>query len=142
MSDPVENSLIPTERSPVELLGVTRVSADTEEAPMLGNYDNNINISKGSSNSNITTANNNNNSNNNTGNNYEQAVPPLREEQELAKAMNSMEFEPATTEQVIGTQNIQSGRNSCLETAFWALGKVGVDLCFLQETKLTEGIYT
>ena len=44
---------------------------------------------------------------------------------------------------VIRTWNIQSGRNACLETALqvlWALGKVGVDLCFLTETKLTEDI--
>ena len=29
-----------------------------------------------------------------------------------------------------------------METALWALGKVGVDLCFLTETKVTDGIYT
>ena len=38
--------------------------------------------------------------------------------------------------------NIQSGRNTRLETALWALGKMGVDLCFLTETKVTDGIYT
>ena len=32
--------------------------------------------------------------------------------------------------------------NACLETALQALDMVGVDLCFLTETKLTKGIYT
>ena len=38
--------------------------------------------------------------------------------------------------------NIQSERCICLETAHWALGIVGLDLCFLTEKKLTKGIYT
>jgi len=43
---------------------------------------------------------------------------------------------------VIGTWNIQSGRNCRLETALRALGVVGVDLAFVTETKLMDGIYT
>jgi len=45
-------------------------------------------------------------------------------------AVNSSESIPATTEIVIGTWNIQSGRNCRLETALRALGVVGVDLAF------------
>ena len=133
-----ENTLIPPGRSPTELSGVTSVPAGTAEAPMLGNFGTSCNIDDDSS-SNITIDDN---SISNTGNNYEQATPPLGEEPDLATAMDSTESEPATTELVIGTWNIQSGRNTRLETALRALGKVGVDLCFLTETKLTEGIYT
>ena len=42
----------------------------------------------------------------------------------------------------IATWNIQSGRNSRLETALRALKKMNVDLAFLTEAKLTAGIYT
>ena len=64
------------------------------------------------------------------------------EERDLPTTMDQAESEPATTELVIGTWNTQSGRNTRLETALWVLGKVGVDLCFLTETKVTDGIYT
>ena len=56
--------------------------------------------------------------------------------------MEPAESEPTNKELVIGTWNIQSGRSTRLETTLWALGKVGVDLCFLTETKLMGGIYT
>ena len=69
----------------------------------------------------------------------EQTVP--MEGQDLPTTMKPAKSKPAT-ELVIGTWNIQSGRNTCLETALRALSIVGVDVCFLTETKLTAGIYT
>ena len=61
----------------------------------------------------------------------------------MATTLNSAtDSELAIAELVIGTWNIQSGRNTCLETALRALSIVGVDLCFLTETKVTNGIYT
>ena len=54
--------------------------------------------------------------------------------------VNSSQSLPATTEIVIGIWNIQSGRNYRLESALRALGIVGVDLAFLMETNLTDGI--
>jgi len=53
------------------------------------------------------------------------------EGQDLPTAVDPTVSEPATTELVIGTWNIQSGRNIRLETALRALSIVGVDLCFL-----------
>ena len=72
----------------------------------------------------------------------EQAVPPIEEVQDLPTTMKPAESKPTNKELVIGTWNIQSGRSTRLETAFWALGIVGMDLCFLTETKLMGGIYT
>ena len=68
----------------------------------------NININNSSSNiaandSNMTTT--------------EQAAPPLVEEQDLPTTVDPAESEPANKELVIGTWNIQSGRNARLETA-------------------------
>jgi hypothetical protein len=42
----------------------------------------------------------------------------------------------------IATCNIQSGRNSQLEMALRALRLINVDLCFLTEAKLMDGIST
>ena len=95
---------------------------------------NNININNGSSSSNIAA---NNDSNMRT---TEQAVP--MEGQDLPTTMKPAESEPFNKELVIGTWNIQTGKNTRLETALWALSIVGVDLCFRTETKLTNGIYT
>ena len=72
----------------------------------------------------------------------EQAAPPLVEEQDLPTTVEPAESKPANKKLVIGTWNIQSGRNARLETALRALGIVGVDLCFFTETKLIEGVYT
>mmetsp|Transcript_54121 Transcript_54121/g.58696 ORF Transcript_54121/g.58696 Transcript_54121/m.58696 type:complete len:103 (+) Transcript_54121:233-541(+) len=69
----------------------------------------------------------------------EQIVPT--EGQDLPTTMKPAEPKPANKELVIWTWNIQSGRSTRLETALWALGKVGVDLGFLTETKLNEGSY-
>ena len=49
---------------------------------------------------------------------------------------------PDTTRITIATYNIQSGRNSRLEFACRALEKMNVDLCFLMEAKLTDGIHS
>ena len=70
----------------------------------------------------------------------EQTVPP--EGQDLPTTVKPTESEPTNKELVIGTWNILSGRNTHLETTLRALSKVGVDICFLTETKLTDGIYT
>ena len=70
----------------------------------------------------------------------EQTVPT--EGQDLPTTMKPAESEPTNKEIVIGTWNIQSGRSTRLETALRALSIVGVDLCFLTETKLTNGIHT
>ena len=70
----------------------------------------------------------------------EQAVPT--EGQDLPTTMKPAESKPTSKELVIGTWNIQSGTSTCLETALPALSIVGVDLCFLLETKMTKGIYT
>jgi len=112
------------------------LSTSADEAPTLGNTNINININAESS-SNVTIEIN---SNSNGGNNG-QSTPPGEPDADVT-AVNSSESLPATTEIVIGTWNIQSGRNSRLETALRALGVVGVDLAFLTETKLTDGIYT
>mmetsp|Transcript_4235 Transcript_4235/g.9583 ORF Transcript_4235/g.9583 Transcript_4235/m.9583 type:complete len:273 (+) Transcript_4235:12554-13372(+) len=42
----------------------------------------------------------------------------------------------------IATWNIQSGRNNGLESSSQVMVSMGVDIGFLQETKLTQGIYT
>ena len=42
----------------------------------------------------------------------------------------------------LATWNIRSGRKNGLETALRAMRSMGVDIGFLQETKLTGGIYT
>ena len=42
---------------------------------------------------------------------------------------------------MIGILNIQSGRNSCLETPLRALSVVGMDIGCLQETRLTNNVY-
>ena len=70
----------------------------------------------------------------------EQTVP--MEGQDLSSTMKPTESKPINKELVIGTWNIQSGRRTRLEIALQALSIVEVDLCFLTETKLTNGIYT
>ena len=118
--------------------GVTGVpTAGTPEAQMLGNNTTNININIGD-NSNVTININSNGGNINSG----QATPPTEEPPADATATNPPESLPDKAEIVIGTWNIQNGRNTRLETALRALSVVGVDICFLQETKLTDGIYT
>ena len=112
------------------------LSTGADEAPTLGNTNINININAESS-SNVAIEIN---TNSNGGNNG-QSTPPGEPNADVTAA-NSSESLPATTDIVIGTWNIQSGRNSRLETALRALGAVGVDLAFLTETKLTDGIYT
>ena len=42
----------------------------------------------------------------------------------------------------LATWNIRSGRKNGLESALRAMASLGVDIGFLQETKLTQGIYT
>ena len=111
---------------------VTGASTDTMEALLVSGIQN-ININDGSS-SNIAADND---SNMRT---MEQTVP--RRGQDLPTTMKPAESEPANKELVIGTWNIQSGRSTRLETALWALSIVGVDICFLTETKLTASIYT
>ena len=64
------------------------------------------------------------------------------EGQNLPTTTKPAESKPTNKEIVIGTWNIQSGRSTRLETALQALSIVGVDLCFLTETKLTNGIHT
>ena len=99
----------------MELSGA-RVAVDT--APTLGNpINNNFNNFEINNSSNIIVNTDSIDSTTNE-NNYEQAAPPLGEEQDLATTMNSpTESKPATVELVIGTWNIQSGRNTRLETA-------------------------
>ena len=104
---------------------------------MLGNNTTTINITIGD-NSNVTINLNSNGGSVNSG----QEVPPTEEPTADAMATNPSESLPNTAEIVIGTWNIQNGRNTRLETALRALGVVGVDIGFLQETKLTDGIYT
>ena len=41
-----------------------------------------------------------------------------------------------------GTYNIHNGRNGGLEAALWGMSQANMDLGILQETKLTDGIYT
>ena len=41
-----------------------------------------------------------------------------------------------------GTYNIRNGRNIGLEAALWGVSQSNMDLGILQETKLTDGIYT
>ena len=41
-----------------------------------------------------------------------------------------------------GTYNIRNGRNGGLEVALWGVSQANMDLGILQETKLTDGIYT
>jgi hypothetical protein len=103
---------------------------------MLGNNTTTINTTIGD-NSNITININSNSSSVNSG----QEIPPPEEPTAEATATNPLESPPDTVELVIGTWNIQNGRNKRLETALQALGVVGVDIGFLQETKLTDGIY-
>ena len=91
----------------------------------------NINIHDGNSNEAAAEANT---------RNTEQTVP--MEEQDLPTTMKPTESGPTNKEIVIGTWNIQSGRSSCLEAALRALSIVGVNLCFLTEKKLTNGIHT
>ena len=43
---------------------------------------------------------------------------------------------------LIGTYNICNGRNGGLETALRGMSQANMDLVILQETKLTDGIYT
>ena len=42
----------------------------------------------------------------------------------------------------VASWNIRNGRNGGLESVVRALGLLGVDFAFLQETKLTDGIYS
>ena len=115
---------------------VTGLSADTTEALLVSGIQNiNININDGSS-SEITTDDDSNSNMRTT----EQAAPA--EEQDLPTTMEPAESKSTNKELVIGTWNIQSGRSTCLETVLQVLGIVGVNLCFLTETKLTKGIYT
>ena len=111
---------------------VTGVSVDTTEV-LLVSGNQNININDGNS-SDIAA---NNDSNMAT---TEQTVPTGR--QDLPTTMKPAEPKLANKELVIGTRNIPSGRSTRLETALQALSIVGVDICFLTETKLTESIYT
>ena len=60
----------------------------------------------------------------------------------MPTTVDPAESKPAKKELVIGIWNIQSDRNARFETALQALGIVGVDLCFLTETKVPDGIYT
>ena len=69
----------------------------------------------------------------------EQTVPT--EGQDLPTTMKPTESEPTNKEIVVGTWNIESGRNTRLETTLRVLSIVKVDLCFLTETKLTNGIH-
>ena len=41
-----------------------------------------------------------------------------------------------------GTYNIRNGRNGGLEAALRGMSQANMDLGILQETKLTDGIYT
>ena len=41
-----------------------------------------------------------------------------------------------------GTYNIRNGRKVGLEAALWGMSQANMDLCILQETKLTDGVYT
>ena len=61
---------------------------------------------------------------------------------DLLTTVKPTEPKPTNKEIVIGTWHIQSGRSTRLETALRALSIVGVDLCFLTKTKLTNGIHT
>ena len=114
---------------PADVMGVSEAEDTTEEFIVSGIQ--NVNINNSSSNiaadnSNMRTT--------------EQAVPTKG--QDLPTTVEPANSEPTNKELVIGIWNIQSGRSTHLETVLWALGKVGVDLCFLTETKLREGIYT
>ena len=111
--------------------GVSEVEDTTESV----SDNQNVNINDSSS-SNIAA---NNDSNMST---TEQAAPPIEEVQDLPTTMKPAESEPTNKELVIGTWNIQSGRSTRLETALRALSIMGVDICFLTETKLTASIYT
>ena len=107
------------------------VSEGEDTAELVSESDNNINDVSSSDitandDSNMTTT--------------EQTVPT--EGQDLPTTVKPTESKPTNKELVIGSWNILSGRNTCLETVLRALSKVGVDICFLTETKLTGGIYT
>ena len=115
---------------------VTDVLVDTTEALMVSGTQN-INININNSSSSDIAADNDSNSNMRT---TEQAVPT--EGQDLPTTMKQVESEQTNKELVIGTWNIQSGRSTRLETALRALSILGVDLCFLVETKLTNSMYT
>ena len=106
------------------------VSEEEDTAEMVSESDNNINDC--SSSGDITD-------DDSIISNTEQTVPMG---QDLPTTVKPTESEPSNKELVIGTWNILSGRNTRLETALRALSKVGVDICFLTETKLTDGIYT
>ena len=41
-----------------------------------------------------------------------------------------------------GTYNIRNGRKGGLEAALWGMSQANMDLGILQETKLTDGVYT
>ena len=41
-----------------------------------------------------------------------------------------------------GTYNIRNGHNGGLKAALWGVSQAKMDLGILQETKLTDGIYT
>ena len=43
---------------------------------------------------------------------------------------------------LIGTYNIRNGRNGGLEAALQGMSQANMDLVILQETKLTDGVYT
>ena len=89
-----------------------------EEALTPGNANINININinaKSSSNVAVEI-----DANSNGGNHEGQLTPPGELNADVT-AVNSSESLPGTTGIVIGTWNIQSGRNCRLETALWAL---------------------
>ena len=41
-----------------------------------------------------------------------------------------------------GTYNIRNGRNGWLETVLRAMEQANIDMGFMQETKITDGVYT
>ena len=43
---------------------------------------------------------------------------------------------------ILGTYNIRNGRDGGLEAALRGMSQANMDLSILQETKLTDGIYT
>ena len=59
-----------------------------------------------------------------------------------APSDSSESEEDKTTPIRIATWNIQSGRNGRLEQALRAMGQMNIDLGFLTEAKLTDGIHT
>ena len=140
VKDPVVtlNSNDSSRKSPTTV--VLGVLAGTTEALMVSGTQNiniNININNGSSSDIAADDNSYSNSNMRT---TEQAVP--MEGQDLPTTMKRAESKSTNKELVIRTWNIQSGKSTRLETALRTLSIVGADLCFLMETKLTNGIYT